>query len=131
MNWLKIRPVKYITTGGVATTLNLLAVYLLTDWLTVYYLVSSVVGFGLGLLTSFLLQKFWPFEDHSRDVIHWQALIFTVTALVGLGLNTVLVYSLVQYLGQHYLLAQVLSGGIIAILNFLVYQKLIFPDRFI
>ncbi len=126
MNLLKHKATKYLISGGAATAVNLGTVYVLTDWFSVYYLISSVVGFVLAICVSFTLQKFWTFENHSRDFIHWQALIFLTTALTGLMLNTILVYSLVQYLSQHYLLAQILSGVVIAILNFFTYQKLIF-----
>lgn len=117
---------RYITAGGLATAVNLATVYALTEWLSIYYLLSSAAAFGLGLLISFVLQKFWTFEDHSRQLIHRQALSFSLTALAGLSLNATLVYSLVHYFGQHYLLAQIFSGIIIATINFFIYQRLIF-----
>lgn len=126
MNWFRFKALRYILSGLTATTLNLLAVYVFTDWLLIYYLLSSMIGFTLGLIVSFFLQKFWTFSDQSRLTIHWQAAMFFATAVAGVGLNSFLVYCFVEFVSLHYLTAQILAGVIIAGINFLIYQKLIF-----
>ena len=122
----KYKIMKFLVSGGGATVTNLFILYAATEWFHVFYLISSAIAFIVSIFVSFTLQKFWTFEDRSTDRIHHQAVFYLSIAVAGLFLNTILVYSLVRYGGIHYFIAQIISGGFIACLNFFVYHKFIF-----
>ncbi|MDO8514703.1 MAG: GtrA family protein [bacterium] len=116
--------VRYVLSGVSATAASLLTTYILTDMFGVWYLFSSVAGFCIAISVSFTLQKFWTFRHTHVDRVHIEAAQFILVALGGLVFNAAAVYGLVEYAGIHYLLAQFLVGGFIALGNFVFYHMI-------
>lgn len=124
-----MRIVRFIVSGGTATAVNLSTLFLLTHFLNLWYLVSSAIAFILAFFVSFTMQKLWTFGDSSRVHLHSQAITYFFIILVGLAINTTLLYVLVEYARFHYLAAQLVSGVFIAIMNYFSYKRLVFYDR--
>lgn len=118
--------VRFLISGSLAAGTNLGLLYVLTDLLKIWYLISAIFSFVAGFLVSFILQKIWTFQDTSRERVHSQAGAFFMVALTGLGVNIASLYILVDYLGVHYLMAQIIVGVFIAVANFFVYHFVIF-----
>lgn len=121
--------IKYIISGGSGAVVNIGVLYLLTDVFGYWYLFSSMISFFSSCWISFILQKFWTFKDVSVDKFSKQALMFFFVQTVNLGLNTMLVYLLVEFLGLWYIAAQIISGVLIAISSFIIFSKIIFSDK--
>lgn len=119
---------RFIVSGGTATAANLGILFLLTHFLGFWYLTSSIVAFAFAFCISFALQKVWTFENKSREHVHVQAMLFMAIILLGLGMNTLLIYALVQYAHLHYLIAQLITGIFIAVMNYFSYKNLIFRN---
>lgn len=117
---------RFLISGGVATGADLVLLYVFTDIFGIWYLASSFLAFIIASAISFLMQKFWTFRDHSRAGMPMQAGMYLGIAAVNLGLNTLLVYVLVEQIGFHYLIAQIIVSVFIAIENFFIYQRFIF-----
>ena len=120
------RIAKYLVAGGIATAVDLGLLYFFTDKLNIWYLYSAIISFVLALGVSFIFQKFWVFRDYSLESVPMQAILHTSLGLVNTLANTFFMFILVSILGAHYLLAQILSGGVIAISSFFMYKKVIF-----
>ncbi len=123
-----MRLIRFVISGGAATSVNLGILFLLTHVFGLWYLTSSVIAFMVAFFVSFTLQKFWTFEDASRSRLQSQASLFLIVILVGLGINTTLIYTFVQYAHLHYLVAQFISGIFIAVMNYFSYRHLVFRD---
>ena len=119
---------KYLISGGSAAIINLGILFVLTNYFAVWYLASSGMAFICAFMVSFSLQKFWTFGDASLHLIKKQLVMYLGAAVLNLGLNTLLMYGLVEHLGLHYIFAQIITSGIIAIGSFFVYQYLIFKN---
>lgn len=117
---------RYLISGGSATAVNFFFLYLFTEWVGIYYLVSVVLSFIMALGVSFVLQKFWTFKDVSKEGVHRQAVVYGLVAVVNTCINVLLVYLLVEYFGVHYLLGQFISSGFIAVESYFIYQFFIF-----
>lgn len=118
--------VKYVISGCLAAIASISTAFVLTDLLGVWYLVSTTAGFVSGVITSFLLQKFWTFEDRSIEKIKAQFFLYFLVVLAALLLNTFFVYVFVEYAKLWYILAQILAGGIVIGFNFFFYQRIVF-----
>lgn len=121
-----IQIVKYVISGGSAAVVNLSILYLFTEFLHIWYLISASIAYILAFGVSFGMQKFWTFKDHETSDIHKQLSLYLVVILVNLGLNALFVYLLVEHTGIWYMIAQVISGLIIAVESFFVYKFFIF-----
>lgn len=123
---LYARIFRFLVSGGTSTFTNIFLLYLFTDIFGIWYIISAVMAFIAAFIVSFSLQKFWTFNDMSKDGIHRQAIIYFTAALINLFINAGLLYVFVEYLKLHYLIAQVIISVFIAIENYFIYQFVIF-----
>lgn len=120
---------RYLISGSIAAATNLGALYLLVNVFHLWYIVASGISFVLTFVVSFVLQKFWTFNDPHLDILKKQIGISLVVAGGNLLLNTVYMYIFVEYLHLHYMQAQVFTMILVAVGSFLAYQHLIFKPR--
>jgi dolichol-phosphate mannosyltransferase len=111
--------IKYIISGGTAAVVNIGSMYVFTDFLHIWYLISGVISFIFGFLVSFLLQKYWTFADKSTDTVHKQAALYFIVALINLAWNTLLLYIFVDLFHLWYIIAAILAGAIVALTSYL------------
>ena len=124
MDYLKIA--RYIVAGGTAALVNLATLYILTEWLDWWYLFSSIVAFGIAFIVSFNLQKFWTFKEKSLNRLQRQFIFYLLVILSNLAINTFLLYLLVEKFSLPYLIAQIITGGLLAIFSFSIYHRIFF-----
>jgi putative flippase GtrA len=104
---------------GVSNTLIALAVYtLLLKVFGVWYLAASAIGFALGAINGFLLNRRWTFSGHVGDAL--TPVRWGVVQGCGLGLNEVLLYVFVHDARLEKLLAQLCATAIVTVITFLV-----------
>ncbi len=120
---------RYLFSGGTAAVTDLTLLYIFTDVFGIWYILSSVLAFLVAFAVSFILQKFFTFQDHAMDGVRGQALVYLLVTSFNLGLNTALVFAFVHYAGFHYLFAQILASIIIAVESFVVYGLFIFKPK--
>lgn len=124
-----MRIIRFVISGGTATAVNLGILFSLTHFLDLWYLLSSIVAFVAAFFVSFTLQKLWTFEDTSRHRLESQAFLYLSVILIALGINTLFIYTLVEYASFHYLLAQLTSGIFIAFMNYFSYKHIVFREK--
>ena len=123
---------KYVCSGIIGATINIGTLLLFTNIFHFWYLLSSVLAFTISCFAGFFLQKFWTFENPSKEHIKRQFAMYSTVLLLGNFINAILITFLVGYLEVHYVFAQCVSIFISALINFLIYDKLIFKnERFV
>lgn len=118
----KMKIVRYAISGGMATVTNILFLFIFTDLIGIWYVLSAVLSYLVSFVVSFSMQKYWTFRESSSDQIASQAIFYVVITTINLGLNAGCIYLLVHYFGVYYLLAQLIISLIIAIESFFVYR---------
>jgi len=120
---------RYLFSGGTAAVTDLILLYVFTDVFGLWYVISSVFAFLFAFAVSFLLQKFFTFQDHATGGMRGQALVYLLVTSFNLGLNTGIVFLLVHYAGFHYIFAQIVASIILAVESFIVYGLFIFKTK--
>src|ERR1700704_6480143 len=113
--------VQFIKFGivGISNTLLTFAVYtLLLKVFGVWYLAASAIGFGVGTINSFLLNRRWTFRGHVGDAL--TPVRWTVVQCSGLALNLGLLYLFVHDARLDKLLAQAFATAVVTISTFFV-----------
>lgn len=129
INTLKANQIlRYLVSGGVAALVLFISLYVLKEFLNVWYLYSSIVSFILATITSFIFQKFWTFQDKRIDIVHEQAVAFLSLSTLNFFINTGLMYLFVDIFNIWYFTSQVITTGIIAFGSFFIYKFLIFKN---
>ena len=116
-NDVKIQFLRYIFVGGIAAVVNIGALYIFTDIFHLYYLISNIFGFVLGLITNYLLSKILVFakEQKFNKVIEFT--IYAIIGVIGLGLDTFFLWLFTSF-GIYYLLSKIISTALVFIWNF-------------
>ena len=118
--------IRYIISGGTAAVVDIGLLYVFTDIMGVWYLLSAVLAFIVAFIVSFSLQKYWTFRDHSMERVGKQGSVYFMVAVANLIVNTLLVYIFTDWFDLYHIFSQILAAGLIAINSFFIYQRFIF-----
>ena len=113
---------------GVSNTLLTLIVYtLLLKVFGVWYLAASAIGFIVGAVNGFLLNRRWTFREHVGDAL--TPVRWGVVQTCGLGIDEGLLDVFVHdaHLGK--LLAQVCATAVVTVTTFFVNRAWTFRAR--
>ncbi len=101
---------------GVSNTLLFFAVYTLLLKAGVWYLAASGIGFIVGAVNGFLLNRRWTFAGHVGDAL--TPVRWTVVQGCGLLLNLALVAGCVEVLGLDKLIGQAIAIVAVVVVTF-------------
>jgi putative flippase GtrA len=118
--------VRYLISGGSAFGTNIVLLYLLTEYLDMYYLLSAVISFVFAFGVSFFMMKNFTFQDGESEKTHKQLVAYFSVAIFNLFLNSLLVFIFVEKFYIWYIFAQVVASLLIAVSSFFIYKHLIF-----
>jgi len=125
MNKLIKQILKFVVVGGTAFVIDY-AVFAFLTFISIHYLIAQLISFSVALVFNYVASIKWVFDakkQTKKDII-----IFIVLAVIGLGINEVLLYIGVETLHWHELLAKFVSSVIVMIYNFIT-RKLIVEKR--
>lgn len=80
--------------------------------------VANGIGFLSAATSNFLLNKYWTFEDRNPDEL-LQYSKYLSFALIGLGVNTLIIYLLVNKRKMDFYWAKLIAIGAVVIWNFI------------
>ncbi len=104
---------------GISNTLLTLIVYtLLLKVFGVWYLAASAIGFIVGAINGFLLNRRWTFREHVGDAL--TPVRWGIVQTCGLGINEALLYVLVHHAQLDKLLAQLCATAVVTVTTFFV-----------
>jgi putative flippase GtrA len=85
--------VRYLGIGIVATLVDWTIFYLLIGYLGIFYLMALATSYSTSTVLNFFLNKRYTFRNTYRRV-HFQLALFMAVAMVGLGINEIIMFSL-------------------------------------
>jgi putative flippase GtrA len=108
--------IKFNLVGLLNTAIDF-AVFALLTWLGVYYIMAQCISYGVGMLNSYTLNKYWTFAQKGR-LEPKQAIRFTVLNLGSLLLSLGLLALLKDHLELKVLIAKLLTTLATTLVNF-------------
>lgn len=78
---------------------------------------ANASGFSVAVISNFLLNKYWTFQNHSPNQ-GWQFLLFLLIAVVGLLLNFILIKFIHGKKKVPFYTAKILAIGIVFCWNY-------------
>ncbi len=113
---------------GVSNTLLFLAIYtVLLKGFGVWYLAASAIGFTVGAVNGFLLNRRWTFQEHVGDAL--TPVRWGVVQGGGLLLNLALVYVCVEDVGLDKLVGQTIAIVVVVVVTFVANRTWTFRAR--
>ena len=117
---------RFLVSGGIATVVHWSTLWGLIN-LQVEAVLASSIGAFVGAIANYFLQYFFNFKTKRW---HKKVLLAYIPAvLVSWLLNLALFYCLYSWLLPDPLMAQVVTTGVVMVVNFLLYKKLVFRSK--
>ena len=118
--------IRYMFSGGLAAVTNLVLLWLFIYECHIFYLLSTIMAFVFAFCVSFVMQKFFTFQDHGKEGMHGQAAIYLMVTGLNLLINTGLMYIFVDKEHMNPIISQIIIAIVLAIESYVVYGMFIF-----
>lgn len=116
---------KFCVTGGLNTIIDFAVTTLLNVLLHININIAKTVGYLCGMANSFVVNKKWTFKTDNKDTKK-ELVKFVAVNICMLGLSLLLINAFKSALQIGDTFANVLSTGIVMIINFLVSNFWVF-----
>ncbi|MDC9719875.1 MAG: GtrA family protein [Gammaproteobacteria bacterium] len=122
---------RFLVSGGIATVVHWATLWGLVS-LQINAVIASSIGALVGAVVNYFLQYFFAFKTkrgHKKAVLAYIPSV-TVSWLLNLGLFYSLygtLFSVPMFADP--LLAQVATTGVVMVVNFLLYKKVVFREK--
>jgi dolichol-phosphate mannosyltransferase len=116
---------KYVFASLIATIVDVSILYLFTDFLGIYYLVSAAISYICGLVVGYILQRKYTFQSKNKKITK-QFSLFTIISLIGLLINLIVIKLFVTYVGLWYIYAKLIAIAVGFIWNYLGNRHITF-----
>ena len=122
---LGLKFLKFCTVGFSGLAIDFGITYLAKEKLKFNKYVANSLGFSIASTSNYFLNKVWTFQDTNPDAItHFSKYIFI--ALIGLLLNNLIIYLLVNKKEVTFYWAKLIAIGIVVFWNFIANYNFTF-----
>ena len=115
----------YVLFAGIATIVDLGLLFVLTEFVNLHYLTSAALSYMFGMTTNYSLNKLFNFRNKSKRII-LQFGLFIFVALIGLILNQLILWFLVESFKIWYMSAKLVSILIVMLWSFWGHKNITF-----
>lgn len=116
-NSVYIKLFKYCVVGFSGMAVDFSTTWLLKEKFAVNKYVANTTGFVLAASFNFILNRYWTFHSKSPDIIHEYTLFFIIS-LIGLALNTFVLFLFTEKVRWNFYLSKLLAIVIVTLWNF-------------
>lgn len=108
---------KFGVVGGLAFLIDYGLLYVLTEFVGIHYLISSVISFTVSLIFNYILSIKWVFDVTKKQTAK-EITIFVILSVIGLGINQAVMYVGSDLLHIYYMLTKIVATAIVMVWNF-------------
>jgi dolichol-phosphate mannosyltransferase len=124
-----LRFVKFALVGASGILINTLVMYLATEKLQIYYLVSAGIGTIASTLWNFGLTETWVYQTKNMAKGRFKRLgLFFVMNMIALSLRTPMIYLLTAIMGIFYVVSNLVSLAILTVVRFVFSDAIIWKQ---
>jgi putative flippase GtrA len=92
--------------------------YTCKEWIRTNKYLANALGFITAASTNYTLNRLWTFHSHNNIPTEYAK--FIGIAVVGLAINSAVIYLLVEKWKVHFYLSKLLAIGVVTVWNFLM-----------
>jgi len=79
--------------------------------------IANAIGFTVAASWNYFFNRIWTFQSHDPEVA-FEFLRFFIVSLIGLGINTLILWVLVSKFNKHFYLSKLFAIATVMIWNF-------------
>ncbi len=123
---LVVQALKYFIASFVALGFDAGGLYILTEWINLYYLIAAVISFTIGLVVIYFISIFWVFPRNCDVNRAKEFLIFCIIGVMGLGVNIAVLWLFTSVFGFYYMISKGFAAIIGFMWNFILRKFILF-----
>jgi len=108
---------KFALVGITGMGLDFGTTWLLKERVKINKFVANACGFSIAVVNNFILNKYWTF-DNQNPIATEQFVKFLVISIVGLGINSLLLFILLKKIKGNFYLVKLAVIGLVFFWNF-------------
>ena len=118
----------YVIFGVLTTIVNLIAYYLFSNIININYLISNAFAWIISVVFAYITNKFFVFNSYyiNKDVIIEEFIKFMNCRLISGLSEVVLLFLFVDLLLMNDIVAKLIIGVLVALINFIFSKVFIF-----
>lgn len=118
----------YVIFGVLKTIVNLIAYYLFSNIININYLISNAIAWIISVVFAYITNKFFVFNSSyiNKDVIIEEFIKFMNCRLISGLSEVVLLFLFVDLLLMNDIVAKLIIGVLVALINFIFSKVFIF-----
>lgn len=120
--------IKFGLVGIICFFIDYFLMIVLTELGNVNYLFSSGISFSISVIVNYILSMRFVFKSKEKVNKAWEFFVFVFLSIVGLGLNEVMMWFIVEKMGIFYMLSKIVVTIIVMIYNFIT-RKIFLEEK--
>jgi putative flippase GtrA len=109
--------IKFALVGITGMGLDFGTTWLLKEKVKINKFIANASGFSIAVVNNFILNKYWTF-DNQNPIATEQFIKFLVISIVGLGINSLLLFILLKKIKGNFYLVKLVVIGLVFFWNF-------------
>ncbi|MDY2557571.1 MAG: GtrA family protein [Candidatus Faecousia sp.] len=116
----------YLIVGGLATIVEWAGFWLFSEKLSIEYLLATALAFAISTFANWLFGRLLVFRGKQQQSLLREILSVYLASIVGLLLNLLIMFLLVQLLGVKKMIAKMAATVLVFTYNYLVRKLIIY-----
>ena len=112
-----IKFLKFGAVGIIGVGIDFLVTWFCKEKIGLNKYLSNALGFSFAVVNNFLLNRYWTFGTDTQPLAE-QFLKFVLIAVIGLGINSLLLFLMLRFLKLNFYLSKLLVIGLVFFWNF-------------
>ena len=114
--------IRFCLVGGGSFLVDYSLLYFCTEYIGMNYLYSSAVSFTVSVIVNYWLCVKFVFPGAGRQGKK-QVTLFVGSSIVGLGLNQLCMWVLVEQFALYYMIAKIAATIVVTVWNYIMKRK--------
>ena len=112
-----MRFLRFCVVGASGTAIDFGLTWLCKEIFKIPKFLANAIGFVVAATSNYILNRLWTWQSTS-DAVGTEYAKFFAVSLVGLGLNTLILYLMHEKLRLNFYLSKVFATGVVMLWNF-------------
>lgn len=119
---------KFGIVGATGMIVDFGLTYLFKEIIKIQKYVANAIGFTAAAISNYFLNRIWTF--HSTDpAVTIQFFKFFLVSLIGLGINTMILYILVNKYKKNFYFSKLIAIAVVMLWNFTINFLITFTEK--
>jgi|WetSurMetagenome_2_1015567.scaffolds.fasta_scaffold742189_1 putative flippase GtrA len=108
---------KFACVGLTGVLIDFSTTYFFKEVVKIQKYVANAIGFTVAATSNYFLNRIWTFESHNPQIAI-EYIKFLVISLIGLGINTLILWLLVSKFKKRFYLSKLFAIAVVTVWNF-------------